>query len=114
MALSFEVKFFDSLRIVYCLRVYLFIANYNTFPDRFICLLEVELEEFSVLNTPEGILDFDLLTELALKERFLALEAACDLLRLDLDFELVGLGPLWNGYLHLDIEHSLRPVVLLR
>ena len=114
VTLSFEVEFFDPLRVVDCLRVYLFVANYDTFPDCFIALLEVELEEFAVLDTPEGILDLDLLAQLALKERFLALEAACDVLRLYLDFELVGLGPLWDGYLHLNIEHSLRPVVLLR
>ena len=114
MALSFEIEFFDSLRVVDCLRVYLFVTYYNTFPDCFITLLEVELKEFAVLNTPEGVLDLDLLAQLALKERLLALEATCDVFRLYLYFQLIGLGPLWYGYLHLDIEHSLRPVVLLR
>lgn len=61
VALSFEVEFFDPLRVVDCLRVYLLVANYDTFPDCFIALLEVELEEFAVLDTPEGILDLDLL-----------------------------------------------------
>jgi hypothetical protein len=114
MALSFEVEFFDSLRVVDCLRVYLFVTHYNTFPDCFITLLEVKLEEFAVFNTPEGVLNLDLLTELALKERLLALEATRDVFRLDLYFQLVGFCPLWDGYLYLDIEHSLRPVVLLR
>ena len=48
--------------------------------------LEVELEEFAVFNTPEGVLNLDLLTELALKERLLALEATRDVFRLDLYF----------------------------
>ena len=61
VTLSFEVEFFDPLRVVDCLWVYLFVADYDTFPDRFIALLEVELEEFAVLDTPEGILDLDLL-----------------------------------------------------
>ena len=60
VALSFEVKFFDPLRVIDCLRVYLFIADNDTFPDCFIALLEVELEEFAVLDTPEGILNLDL------------------------------------------------------
>lgn len=86
MALSFEVEFFDSLRVVDCLRVYLFVTYYNTFPDCFITLLEVELKEFAVFNTPEGVLNLDLLTELALKERLLALKATRDVFRLDLYF----------------------------
>ena len=84
--MSFEVEFFDSFRVVNCLRVNLFISNYNTFPYCFITLLEVQLEEFAVLNTPKRILDLDLLTKLTLKEWFLALEATCDVFRLDLYF----------------------------
>jgi hypothetical protein len=56
--------------------------------------LEVELEEFAILNTPEGILNLDFFTKLALKERFLSFKCTGYVLWLNLDFELIRLGSL--------------------
>ena len=96
MALSLKVKLFYVLGIVHSLWVDLLISNQNALPNRLISLLEADVQELSILNAPVAIVNFDLLAQLSLNERFLLL---------DLDVELVCFGALRDWDLDLDIEY---------
>lgn len=75
MALSLKVKLFYVLGIVHSLWVDLLISNQDALPNGFISLLEADVQELSILNAPVAIVNFDLLAELSLNERFLPLES---------------------------------------
>lgn len=75
MALSLKVKLFYVLGIVHSLWVDLLISNQNALPNRLISLLEADVQELSILNAPVAIVNFDLLAQLSLNERFLPLES---------------------------------------
>ena len=75
MALSLKVKLFYVLGIVHSLWVDLLISNQDALPNGFISLLEADVQELSILNAPVAIVNFDLLAQLSLNERFLPLES---------------------------------------
>lgn len=75
MALSLKVKLFYVLGIVHSLWVDLLISNQDALPNRFISLLEADVQELSIFNAPVAIVNFDLLAQLSLNERFLPLES---------------------------------------
>jgi hypothetical protein len=83
--LSLKVKLLNLFRVINCLGIDLLVSNNNALPDGLISLLEVELKEFAVFNTPERVFDLDFLAELTLKEGFLALETTGDVLGLNLN-----------------------------
>ena len=75
MALSLKVKLFYVLGIVHSLWVDLLISNQDALPNCLISLLEADVQELSIFNAPVAIVNFDLLAELSLNERFLPLES---------------------------------------
>jgi len=85
VSLCFQIKLLNALRVVYSLRVDFFVTNDDAFPDGFIGLLEVNLKELAVFDTPEAVFDLDLLAKFTLQEWFLTFECACDMLSLYLD-----------------------------
>jgi len=111
--LSFEIKLMNVLAVVDSLGVNLFVSEEHALPDGLIRLLKADVEELSVLDAPKAVLYLYLLAEFTLKERSLALESDTQMLLLDLNIELVCLSAFRNRNLDLNIEDSLRPVVLL-
>ena len=111
MSLSLQVKLINSLCIVDSLWINFSIANNNAFPDSFISLLEIYIQEFAVLNTPEGVLDFDFFTQLSLNEGFFSFETNFEVLRFYYNCKLICLCAFWDRNLDLNVKHSLSPVV---
>lgn len=86
MSLCFQVELLYLLTVVNSLRIDLWITNQNTLPNSFVCFFKSNVEVLVVLNSPHGLFNLDLLTELALKQWLgLSLDLDLEMFRLNLN-----------------------------
>ena len=115
MTLSFQVEILHILRIIDTLGVNFIVTLDDRLPDFFFHLFEVDVEVLVILNVPERVVYLDTLMQITIDQRlFLALDHDFQVLGLDFTQNLACLSACWQLDLHIDIEHLLGPLVLLR
>jgi len=112
MALGLQVEVLHALRVVHALRVDFLVADKDSFPNLFFCLLQIYVQELVIFDVPEGVVDFDSFYQLAVENWLaLALDLHLERLRFDNDEQVARLSALWQCDLDINIHNLLSPAI---
>merc|ERR1711908_5686 len=70
VTLGFEVKFINSLGIIYSLWINFVVSNNEALPDSLICFLHRYVDIFTIFQTPVGFLGLHFFVHFSIAENF--------------------------------------------
>lgn len=104
MALSLMIKLINVFSVVHFFRVDLIVTQDYALPNNFGALLKVDVQELTIFDGPEAVVDSHFLVELAINDRLcLSLHLHLEMLGLDHDEQVSRFGALGDWDLNIDI-----------
>ena len=113
MSLGLNIELRDIFAIVNFFSVYFLIAQYYTFPNSFICLLKVDIQELCIFNRPKTVVCLYFFTQFSINNWLcLSLYQYFQMFWFDLNNHLLRCGSFRQRNLHVNVFNRLTPVVL--